>query len=257
MAVADAGLGALSAGPDLPFVTSRETPVQPFVNAVGLSSRGVFFVDPAAALPVVPGRFAAVPEDPEGRWTFGMYPRGGGVFDPVLAENRCLQPPLASAVQNIALRFSTLFAHDGLHLVIGEGNSYGDHATHYGGSFVDIYTNLANAGTERFLERRGQGPDPYVAGLPVVASYLKRGGKLTYEESIALWLAMAVIDSRQFTRLIFEEDVVLQLARSYAAQQGVAFRADSIQATGNRTHFFHMHLENEPQGSSRTCDIAG
>ena len=77
-----------------------------------------------------------------------MRPVGSGVFAPVLPENRCLRPELASAVQNIALRFAALFRADGLVLVVGEGNSDGDHATHYGGAYIDLYTNLANAGTE-------------------------------------------------------------------------------------------------------------
>ena len=227
-------------------------PLPPATNAYGLTSRGEFVVDPAAALVVAPGAFPAVPEDAARRYTFGMRPAGGGVFEPVLPERRCLRPEVASAVQNIGLRFWALFGGDGLHMVVGEGNSDGNHATHYGGGYIDLYTNLANRHSERFVERDG-GPHPRVAALPFVAAQLARGARLTYEESIGLWLAMALVDSRQFRRVVFELDTVNQLAEAYAVQQGVPFDADAIRSIGNRTHFYHVHAESRTDGASRSC----
>lgn len=231
--------------------TAPATPV-PATNGLGLRSTGEFVVDPAVVVADVPGWFSPVPEDPQGRYRFGIHPTGGGVFEPALVERRCLQPPLASAVANIAVRFAQLFGGDGLHLVVGEGNSGVGHATHYGGAYVDLYTNLGNADTERFVERDGAA-HPAVAAIPYVRSYLDSGGRLGYEESVALWLAMAIIDSGQFGRIVFELDRVNELARAYAAARGQAFRAEGIRHTGNRTHFYHLHLEAEPEGSSRTC----
>ena len=106
--------------------------------------------------------------------------------------------------------------------------------------------------SERFVEREG-GPHPHVAGLPFVATYLARGGRLTYEESIGLWLAMALVDSRQFHRIVFELDTVNLLAEAYAAQQGVRFDADAIRSIGNRTHTYHVHAESRTDGASRDC----
>ncbi|MPY94237.1 MAG: hypothetical protein GEV08_14600 [Acidimicrobiia bacterium] len=225
-------------------------------NSLGLASRGLFVVDPTASVAVAPGQFSPVPEDPYGRYAFGMSPKGQGVFAPVAPANRCLRPELASAVQNIALRFHALFAADGLQLVIGEGNSDGDHATHYGGAYVDLYTNLADARAERFVTRDAA-PSAHVAQLPLVRNFLAVGGALTYEESIALWLAMAVVDSGQFGRVVFEVDKVADLAEAYAVQRGVPFAADPIRWAGNRTHFYHLHLEGEPVGESRSCTVAG
>lgn len=238
--------------PAPPGTATAEPP--PVTNALGLASRGEFVVDPTAAVAVAPGQFSPVPEDPLGRYRFGMTPQGGGAFTPVLPENRCLRPELASVVQNLGLRFDALFGGDGLALVVGEGNSSGNHVTHYGGAFVDLYTSLANARTERFVERDG-GPHPYVAGLPAVRNYLQFGGELTYEQSIGLWLVMAIVDSGQFSRVVFEDDKVNALAEAYAAAQGVAFAADSIRGVGNRTHFFHLHLESTPMGDSRSCAL--
>ena len=236
--------------------TMREAPLSGVSGlTLGLVARGEFTVDPDARVVVQPGRFSAVPEDPEDRYRFGTHPRGMGAFDPVPDEERCLRPELASAVQNLGLRFAEVFGDAGLHLVVGDGNSDGDHATHYGGAYVDLYTNLSNTATERFVERRGSGPDPHVARLPFVRSHLQQGGQLTYEESVALWLAMAIVDSRQFGRVVFEMDKVNELAESYAASQGVAFASGSIRHVGNRTHFFHMHLESEPVGWSRSCEM--
>lgn len=242
-----------AAGPATTSTTTSPTPpTPPTANALGLVSRGQFVVDPQAVVPIDGGPYAAVPEDPAGRYSFGMEPEGGGRFAPVLPENRCLRPELASAVQNLALRFASMFGPAGVRLVVGEGNSAGDHATHYGGAYVDLYTNLANGRTERFLERDG-GPDAHVARLPLVRNFLRVGGQLDYEESVALWLVMAVVDSGRFGRVVYESDKVDDLAEGYAALQGVPFRADPIRWSGNRTHFYHLHLEAEPVGESRSC----
>lgn len=239
-------------GPAPTTAPSSTAAVPSTANALGLLTRGQFVVDPLAPLATTGGPYAPVPEDPAGRYAFGMEPQGGGRFAPVLPENRCLRPDLASVVQNIALRFDALFGADGLHLVVGEGNSAGDHATHYGGAYVDLYTNLANGRTERFLERDG-GPDAYVARLPLVRNYLRVGGHLDLEQSVALWVVMAVVDSGRFGRVVFESDLVDDLAEGYAELQGVPFAADPIRWSGNRTHFFHLHLESEPVGESRSC----
>lgn len=234
----------------MPLETTASVP--PTANALGLVSRGEFVVYPQATLVTSGAPFVAVPEDTAGRYAFGMSPEGGGRFAPVRPEDRCLRPELASAVQHLALRFASLFGPDGVHLVIGEGNSAGDHVTHYGGAYVDLYTNLGNARSERFLERDGDA-DAYVARLPLARNFLRVGGELSYEESVALWLLMAVVDSGQFSRVVFESDKVDDLAEGYAALRGVPFAADPIRWSGNRTHHYHLHLEAEPAGESRAC----
>jgi hypothetical protein len=255
-AAGDAGAGPgaqpLVAAPGVSAAPRPAPMVSPATNAYGLTSRGEFVVDPTAVLVVPPGSFPAVPDDPAGRYLFGMRPTGGGRFEPVLPGRRCVRPELASAVQNVGLRFWTVFGSDGLRLVVGEGNSDGDHATHYGGGYIDLYTNFSNRLSERFVERDG-GPHPHVAALPFVAAHLARGGRLTYEESIGLWLAMALVDSRQVRRIVFELDTVNLLAEAYAAQQGVPFDADAIRSIGNRTHTYHVHAESRTDGASRSC----